>query len=80
MTQIKVYGSQWCGDTLRALRILDKRNIAYEWIDIDRDKSGEKIVKNLNNGYRSVPTIVFPDESILVEPSNQQLNEKLDQL
>jgi len=80
MTQIKVYGSQWCGDTLRALRILDKRNIAYEWIDIDRDKSGEKIVKNLNNGYRSVPTIVFPDESILVEPSNQQLNEMLDQL
>jgi len=55
-------------------------NIAYEWIDIDRDKSGEKIVKNLNNGYRSVPTIVFPDESILVEPSNQQLNEMLDQL
>ena len=80
MTQIKVYGSQWCGDTLRALRILDKRNIAYEWIDIDRDKSGEKIVKNLNNGYRSVPTIVFPDETILVEPSNQQLNEKLDHL
>jgi mycoredoxin len=80
MTQIKVYGSQWCGDTLRALRILDKRNIAYEWIDIDRDKSGEKIVKNLNKAYRSVPTIVFPDKSILVEPSNQQLNEKLDQL
>lgn len=80
MTQIKVFGSQWCGDTLRALRILDKRNIAYEWIDIDRDKLGEKIVKNLNNGYRSVPTIVFPDETILVEPSNQQLNEKLDHL
>jgi len=80
MTQIKVFGSQWCGDTLRALRILDKRNIAYEWIDIDRDKLGEKIVKNLNNGYRSVPTIVFPDKTILVEPSNQQLNEKLDQL
>ena len=80
MTQIKVYGSQWCGDTLRALRILDKRNIAYEWIDIDRDKAGEEIVKNLNKAYRSVPTIVFPDKSILVEPSNQQLNEKLDQL
>ncbi len=80
MTQIKVFGSQWCGDTLRALRILDKRNIAYEWIDIDRDKAGEEIVKNLNKAYRSVPTIVFPDKSILVEPSNQQLNEKLDQL
>lgn len=80
MSQVKVYGSQWCGDTLRARRILDKRNIDYEWIDIDRDKAGEEIVKKLNNGYRSVPTIIFPDESILVEPSNQQLNEKLDQL
>jgi mycoredoxin len=80
MSQVKVFGSQWCGDTLRARRILDKRNIDYEWIDIDRNKAGEEIVKKLNNGYRSVPTIIFPDESILVEPSNQQLNEKLDQL
>ena len=80
MAQIKVYGSRWCGDTRRAIRILDELNILYEWIDIDKDKRGEEIVKTINNGYRSVPTIIFPDDSVLVEPSNNQLMEKMNQI
>ncbi len=80
MAKIKIYGTTWCGDTKRALRILDERNIAYDWIDIDKDKTGEKYVKKTNHGNRSVPTILFEDGTILVEPSNQTLNEKLDTL
>lgn len=34
-------------------------------------------VERLNHGRRSVPTIVFPDGSILVEPSDTQLADKL---
>ncbi len=80
MEQIKVYGTKWCGDTKRALRILDERGVPYDWIDIDKNPQGEKLVKETNQGNRSVPTIFFPDGSILVEPSNQSLNEKLDSL
>ena len=80
MEKIIVYGTRWCGDTRRALRILDNRGIDYEWINIDQDSQGEKFVKETNKGNRSVPTIVFPDESILVEPSNHKLDEKLDAL
>ena len=80
MEKISVYGTRWCGDSRRALKLLDERNIDYEWINIDKDKAGEKFVKETNQGNRSVPTIVFPDKSILVEPSNQSLNEKLDAL
>lgn len=78
MKTIKVYGTRWCGDTRRALRILDERNVAYEWINIDQDKQGESYVKEINRGYRSVPTIILPDERILVEPSNQKLIETLE--
>jgi mycoredoxin len=74
---IKVYGTRWCGDTKRAVRILDQRNVDYDWIDIDKDKDGETFVKETNRGNRSVPTIIFPDKSVLVEPSNQQLEDKL---
>jgi len=80
MEQIIVYGTRWCGDTRRAVKILDGHNIDYEWVDIDKDPQGEKFVKETNQGNRSVPTIVFPDESILVEPSNKALNEMLDSL
>jgi len=37
-------------------------------------------VKKINNGFRSVPTILFPDETILVEPSEEELLTKLKEL
>lgn len=74
---IIVYGSDWCGDCRRARRYLNEHQIPYQWINIDRDKQAELYVKSVNRGMRSVPTIVFQDGSILVEPSNAQLAEKL---
>ena len=74
---IKVYGTNWCGDCWRARRYLDQNKIAYDFINIDGDKEAELFVKTTNRGMRSVPTIVFADGSILVEPSNKQLAEKL---
>lgn len=35
------------------------------------------LVEQINHGKRIIPTILFPDGSILVEPSNAQLAEKL---
>jgi glutaredoxin-like protein len=77
---IIVYGSDWCGDCRRAKRYLNEHDIPYLWIDIEHDREGEQIVLRLNNGIRSIPTIIFDDGSILVEPSNQTLSEKLNQV
>lgn len=75
--EIRVYGTRWCGDCHRARRLLDRSKIAYEWIDIDRDREAEQFVRQHNNGNRSVPTILFDDGSALVEPSNAELAGKL---
>lgn len=75
--EIIVYGTSWCGDSRRARRILDENQIPYLWVDIDNDSEGRKFVEQVNKGYRSVPTIVFPDGMILVEPSSSELKEKL---
>jgi mycoredoxin len=72
-----VYGTQWCGDCRRARRFLDQHQVVYTWIDIDRDKEAERKVVEINHGMRSVPTMIFPDGSLLVEPSNTQLARKL---
>jgi mycoredoxin len=74
---IVMYGTTWCGDTRRARRIFDENNIAYTWIDIDQDMEARKYVESVNRGYRSVPTIVFQDGSMLVEPSMSELRKKL---
>ncbi|MCI0551193.1 MAG: glutathione S-transferase N-terminal domain-containing protein [Anaerolineae bacterium] len=75
--EITVYGADRCPDCQRAKRLLDERQVSYRWVDIDRDREGEKFVILTNHGNRSVPTIVFGDGSILVEPSDAELSEKL---
>lgn len=76
-TDIILYGTTWCYDTVRAKRVLDRNHIPYKMIDIDKDPEGRRYVESVNNGMRSVPTILFPDGSILVEPSEDELTTKL---
>jgi glutaredoxin-like protein len=75
--EITVYGTSWCGSSRRARLLFDHHQIPYRWVDIDTDEKAAHYVESLNNGNRSVPTIVWPDGSVLVEPSNEALAKKL---
>jgi mycoredoxin len=75
--RITVYGTPWCGDCRRALRVLDQHQASYNYVDIESDDEARTYVEQVNRGYRSVPTILFPDGSVLVEPSAMVLSQKL---
>jgi mycoredoxin len=77
--KIKFYGTSWCPSSRRAKKLLIKNGVEFEWINIDEDPEGREFVIETNNGYRSVPTIVFPDGDILVEPSSTELLHKITQ-
>jgi mycoredoxin len=77
MEQIKVFGTKWCPDCHRARQVFQRLNVAYSWIDITEDEQACGYVEKVNGGYRSVPTIVFPDGLVLVEPGNAALEKKL---
>lgn len=74
---ITLYGTVWCSDCKRSKKFLGEQRIHYEYVDIEEDEAGAALVERLNNGHKSVPTIVFPDGSFLVEPSNADLAIKL---
>ncbi len=74
---IVVYGTTWCPDCKRAKQFLGEQRVHYHWVDIEQDSEAMAYVEEINRGRRVVPTIVFPDDSILVEPSNAELAEKL---
>jgi 6-phosphogluconate dehydrogenase len=46
-------------------------------VDIDTDAEGLRFVEELQRGGRTIPTIMFPDGSHVLEPSNTELAEKL---
>ena len=74
---IKIYGTTWCGDCHRSTDFLDKHNISYVWINIEDDDDARETAVPLNDGVQRVPVIVFPDNSVLVEPTNSDLELKL---
>lgn len=74
---ITMYGASWCPDCKRSKDFLESHNIEYSYVDIETSDEAVKKVESLNNGLRRIPTIVFDDGAVLVEPSNKQLAEKL---
>jgi mycoredoxin len=75
---ILVYGTKWCPQTAMARQCLETHKVSYTWCDIEQDAAGRAFVEKVNRGKRSVPTIVFPDGSIMVEPSYSELEKKLE--
>ena len=76
-TNITVYGANWCPDCHQAKKFLGEQRIHYQWVDIEQHPEAQKTVEDYNDGKRIIPTIVFEDGSILVEPSNAELAAKL---
>jgi thioredoxin reductase (NADPH) len=76
-THLTVYGAPWCGDCKQAKKFLGEQRIHYHWVDIEQDPIAEALVVQVNKGKRIIPTIVFDDDSVLVEPTNAELAAKL---
>src|SRR5256712_10751394 len=76
-TNIKLYGTNWCSDCNRSKKFLGEQRVHYDFINIEEDKEGQAFVQKLQSGGLTIPTIVFEDGSLLIEPSNAELAAKL---
>lgn len=71
------YGHSGCPSVPLVRMILEQSGAEFEYINIWADDLGRTRVRVINRGYESVPTLVFPDGSILTEPSAKILRDKL---
>lgn len=74
--QIVIFTTSACGDCRMAKGIFQQKSVNYVEIDLEADRRAKRFVKRLNRGFASVPTIIFPDGTVLVEPTLQQLNSR----
>lgn len=79
-SQIVMYSTSYCADCLRAKRFFELNNIPLVYVGLEENQEATEFVIQVNNGYRSVPTIVFPDGTILVEPNWEELKAKFPDL
>lgn len=77
---IIVYGHPTCPNLGPVKGLLTQSKVKFEYIDIHQDGAAASLVRAINNGYESVPTLVFPDGSTLTEPTVAELQAKLESL
>lgn len=72
MTDIILYGADWCPDCRRAKAYLKENNITYTFVDVDLDKEATAKVEAINNGKRIIPTLIIKGKSY-TNPDNVEL-------
>jgi glutaredoxin len=75
-SRIVLYSAAWCPDCKRSKSLLEKHNIDFLDIDIGKDNDAFVFVEKLTRRVR-IPTVIFPDGVILIEPSDEVLLQKL---
>lgn len=76
---ITFYGASWCGDCRRAKALLDREGVAFTYVDLEAEPDRAQEAKDIS-GRTNIPVIAFPDGTHQVEPSNPELQGKLNEL
>lgn len=71
-----MYGAEWCGDCRRSKKLLDELGVDYDYIDLETDVAAADKARAIS-GRTNIPVIAFPDGTHVVEPSNDELREKV---
>ncbi|MBV8528015.1 MAG: FAD-dependent oxidoreductase [Candidatus Dormibacteraeota bacterium] len=77
MADITMYGAPWCPDCRRSKKFLTEQRVPFDWIDVGQDAAALARIQEIQHGGRSIPTIVFADGAVLIEPTNEDLAKKL---
>ena len=77
---IRVAGTLWSAGSHNVKDFLARNRIPYQWLDIEKDAEARELVDGVSKDRRQLPVLFFPDGSVLVEPDNRTLAEKVDSL
>lgn len=72
-----VYGHATCPAVGPVVALLKQAQVPFTYVDIRHDPQAAARVRAINQGNESVPTLVFPDQTTLTEPSVGALQTKL---
>ncbi len=70
---IRVAGTLWSPQSHTVKDFLARHLISYQWLDVDKDEQARAIVDAHGQGGAKLPVVLFPDGTILVEPSLHDL-------
>jgi thioredoxin reductase (NADPH) len=74
---IRVAGTLWSASSHNVKEFLARSQIPYQWLDIERDSEARELVESTSEDRPRLPTVFFPDGSVLVDPDLRTLADKV---
>jgi thioredoxin reductase (NADPH) len=74
---IRVAGTLWSASSHNVKEFLARSQIPYQWLDIEKDAEARELVEASSEGRPQLPTVFFPDGSVLEDPDLRSLAEKV---
>ncbi|GAA2234578.1 mycoredoxin [Rarobacter faecitabidus] len=74
---IVMLSTGWCGYCKRLKTQLSSAGIPVTEIDIETDPSFIEFIESVNDGNRTVPTVVYPDGTAATNPTLNQVKSAL---
>ncbi len=74
---IRVAGTQWSASCHQVKDFLSRNRIPYRWLDIELDAEARALVETIPNEHHQLPLLFFPDGTMLIEPDNRTLAQKV---
>lgn len=77
MQKLKVFSALWSPYCKRLKTFLGEQRIACENVDIDEDEVGLRELEGLQNGGRTIPSVIYEDGTFAINPSPQDMAQRL---
>lgn len=72
-----IYSATWCGHCIRLKGQLTRANVAFDVIDVDENPEHLPALAEANGGEWIIPTVRFPDGSVLVNPPAAEVAKRM---
>jgi thioredoxin reductase (NADPH) len=76
---IRVLGTRWSAKSYELREFLARNHVPYRWLDIDVSNPDPEVKRLLGNfgGEARFPMIIFPDGVKVVEPTNEEIAQRI---
>jgi thioredoxin reductase (NADPH) len=74
---IRVAGTLWSANSHTVKDFLARNQIPYQWLDLEVNTEAQNMVEAVSDGKHRLPVVFFPDGTTLLDPSIQNVAEKI---
>lgn len=78
MTEVTMYGAEWCSDCRRSKALLNAESVQFDYKDLEVDPGFANEAEAIS-GRKNIPVIRFADGFVMVEPTDADLREALEE-